>query len=554
MRREGAAKMRAIAEEASGLVRKYKGAYSGEHGDGLCRGEWIRWQFGPRLDEAFRAIKRHLDPENLFCPNRIVDPPRMDDTALFRFAPTYRTIELKPAFDWQRWNVQNDPTTEAVGAPGSGGDTTAGFAKAVEMCNNNGHCRKFDAGTMCPSYRVTRDEQHLTRGRANTLRLAVSGQLGPDALTGDAVHEALDLCVGCKGCKRDCPTGVDMARMKLEVQAQRRRRFGATLRERVIGQLPDIAPWASRLPWLFNLRNRSRGLARAMERFTGLSAQRRLPAWRRDTFARRAAALGLVSRDALLAAHAAGAKTAVLWTDTFSNHFEPEVALAALQVLQAAGYAVHLPRNPQGRVPCCGRTHLAAGDIDAARTKAHALLDTLAPLGERGVAIVGLEPSCLLTLRDEYLAMGLGDAAKTVAAQALLFEEFVVREARAGRFAPAWRSAGQPMQVHGHCHQKAFGLADGVLAALRLIPGAQVSMIESSCCGMAGSFGYEAAHLEVSMRMAELSLLPAVRAAKEAIVVADGTSCRHQIADGAQVVAYHAAQVMAAHMTAEDAH
>ncbi len=544
----GAAKMRAIAEEAAVLVRKFKGAYSGEHGDGLCRGEWIRWQFGPKLDDAFRAIKRHLDPDNLFCPNRIVDPPKMDDASLFRFPPSYRTIELKPAFDWSAWNVQNDPSTEAISAPGSGGDPSAGFAKAVEMCNNNGHCRKFDAGTMCPSYRVTRDEQHLTRGRANTLRLALSGQLGSDALTGDAVHEALDLCVGCKGCKRDCPTGVDMARMKFEVQAQRRRRFGATLKDRVIGNLPDIAPWASRMPWLFNLRNRSRTLARAMERFTGLSAERRLPAWRRDTFARRADTLGLLSREAVLAAHAGGAKAVVLWTDTFNDHFEPEVALAAVRVLQAAGYAVHLARGVNGRVPCCGRTHLAVGDVDAARAKARGLLDTLEPLAARGLAVVGLEPSCLLTLRDEYLVLGLGDAARMVAAQALLFEEFVVREARAGRFAAPFRSAGQPVLVHGHCHQKAFGLMDGALEALRLIPGARVSMVESSCCGMAGSFGYEAAHQAASMRMAELTLLPALRAAKEAIVVADGTSCRHQIADGASIAALHVAQVLAAHL------
>ncbi len=549
MRRDGAQKMRAIAEEASLLVRKFKGAYSGEHGDGLCRGEWIRWQFGPRLDEAFRAIKRHLDPDNLFCPNRIVDPPKMDDAALFRFPPAYRTIELKPVFDWSAWNVQNDPATEAVGAPGSGGDASAGFAKAVEMCNNNGHCRKFDAGTMCPSYRVTRDEQHLTRGRANTLRLALAGQLGPDALTGAAVRDALDLCVGCKGCKRDCPTGVDMARMKFEVQAHARRRFGATLKDRVIGNLPDIAPWASRMPWLFNLRNRSRTLARALERLTGLSAQRRLPAWRRDTLARRAATLGLLSREAVLAAHAAGAKAVVLWTDTFNDHFEPAVAVAAVQVLQAAGYAVHLARGAGGRVPCCGRTHLAVGDVDAARVKARLLLDTLEPLAARGLAVVGLEPSCLLTLRDEYLVLGLGDAARTVAAQALLFEEFVVREARAGRFTAPWHAAGQPMLVHGHCHQKAFGLMDGVLEALRLIPGARVSMVESSCCGMAGSFGYEAAHQDASMRMAELALLPALRAARDAIVVADGTSCRHQIADGASIAAQHVAQVMAAHLT-----
>ncbi|MEO8311766.1 MAG: FAD-binding and (Fe-S)-binding domain-containing protein, partial [Caldimonas sp.] len=235
MRRDGASKMRAIAEEASALVRTYKGAFSGEHGDGLCRGEWIEWQFGPRLNDAFRAIKDVLDPAGLFNPGKIVDPPKMDDGALFRFAPPgapapYRTIALVPVLDWSAWDVQNDPRTEAISAPGTGGDSTGGFAKAVEMCNNNGHCRKFDAGTMCPSFRATRDEQHVTRGRANTLRLALSGQLGPDAFTSTAVKDALDLCVSCKGCKRECPTGVDMARMKIEFLAHYTRRHGHSLK------------------------------------------------------------------------------------------------------------------------------------------------------------------------------------------------------------------------------------------------------------------------------------------------------------------------------------
>ncbi len=247
MRRDGGAKMRSIAEEASALVRQFKGAYSGEHGDGLCRGEWIAWQFGPAIDAAFTAIKRELDPIGLFSPGRIVDPPRMDDPALWRFPPPaaarpYRRIPIAPVLDWSAWNVQNDPVTEATSAPGSGGDETGGFAMAVEMCNNNGHCRKFDAGTMCPSYRATRDEQHGTRGRANTLRLALSGQLGPDAFTGDAVHEALDLCVGCKGCRRECPTGVDMAKMKVEFLAHYKARHGCRCRP------PDRAPPGLRAP------------------------------------------------------------------------------------------------------------------------------------------------------------------------------------------------------------------------------------------------------------------------------------------------------------------
>ncbi|MDP2985678.1 FAD-binding and (Fe-S)-binding domain-containing protein, partial [Hydrogenophaga sp.] len=245
MRREGAAKMRAIAEEASELVRKYKGAYSGEHGDGLCRGEWIEWQFGPRINDAFARIKAHLDPTGLFSPNRIIDPPKMDDTRLMRFPPGYKVVPITPVLDWSAWDVKADPVTEVTTAPGTGEDPARGLAKAVEMCNNNGHCRKFDAGTMCPSYRVTRDEQHLTRGRANTLRLALSGQIpglaGSDALTSEVVRETMDLCVGCKGCKRDCPTGVDMAKMKVEFLQHYKAKHGHTLKDRLVAQLPDYA-------------------------------------------------------------------------------------------------------------------------------------------------------------------------------------------------------------------------------------------------------------------------------------------------------------------------
>src|ERR1700693_1507845 len=285
----GAAKMRAIAEEAAALVRKYKGAYSGEHGDGLCRGEWIEWQFGAAINDAFRAIKQHLDPIGLFNPGKIVDTPRMDEPALFRFPPPsapnpYRTMPLEPAFDWSAWNVQNDPTSEAVSPPGSGGDTTGGFAKAVEMCNNNGHCRKFDAGTMCPSYRSTRDEQHLTRGRANTLRLALSGQLGANAFTSEAMYATMDLCVGCKGCKRECPTGVDMARMKIEFLSHYKARHGHTLRDGLIAHLRDYAAAASRVAGLVNLRDAVPGVAWLSEKLTGFSANRPLPKFRSDTF------------------------------------------------------------------------------------------------------------------------------------------------------------------------------------------------------------------------------------------------------------------------------
>ena len=548
MRTDGATKMRAIAEEASVLVRKYKGAFSGEHGDGLCRGEWIEWQFGPTLNDAFRAIKRNLDPMDLFNPGKIVDPPKMDDGSLFRFAPPtapkpYQRIPLTPMFDWSAWNVQADPVTEVTTPPGTGGDVTGGFAKAIEMCNNNGHCRKFDSGTMCPSYRVTRDEQHLTRGRANTLRLAISGQLGLDAFTSEAMYETMDLCVGCKGCKRDCPTGVDMAKMKIEFLAHYKKRHGYTLRDRLVAGLPDYANAMSRVPWLLNLRNSLPGVAWLSEKLLGFSARRSLPQWRGDIFWRAKDATMFAGREETIAAARAGKKAAVLFVDTFNGIFESENVHAAARVLRTAGYTLHTVEKREGH-HCCGRTYLATGMIEQAKIRAGALIDALLPFAQEGIAIVGLEPSCLLTLRDETLVMGLGQKAATVSKQALLLEEFIAREALAQRFKVKFKPVDRPILLHGHCHQKAFGAVSPILDVLRLIPGAEPELIESSCCGMAGSFGYEAAHYDISMQMAEASLLPAIRKAPDAIVVADGTSCRHQIADGTRREAVHVARLL----------
>ena len=540
MRNDGAAKMRAIAEEASALVRQYKGAYSGEHGDGLCRSEWVAWQFGPRLTQAFEEIKALFDPAGLMNPGKIVRPPRMDDRSLFRFAPGYAAQPLSTALDWSAWNVHNDPATEALTAPGTGGDPAGGFGKAVEMCNNNGHCRKFDAGTMCPSFRVTRDEQHTTRGRANTLRLAVSGQLGPqagpDALASDEVKAALDLCVSCKGCKRECPTGVDMAKMKVEFLAHYKARHGHTLRDRLIAHLPRYARLASRFSGLANLRNRSPLLAKLTERIAGFSAQRSLPEFRADVF---------TQNTAPAPAPRPGSRQVVLFADTFNNHFEPDILRDAQRVLAAAGYEVVVVQGTE-RPLCCGRTYLGTGMVEQAKAEARRTLDALLPWARAGVSIVGLEPSCLFSFRDEYLVLGLGAEAQELAGAALLFEEFIVREHAAGRFAAAFKPLPHAALLHTHCHQKAFGAAPVVQQALQLVPQLQVKPVESSCCGMAGSFGMEVEHAEVSRAMGELSLLPAVRAADAAaLIVADGTSCRHQIHDGTQRQALHVAQVLA---------
>ena len=539
MRRDGAAKMRAIADEASAMVREYKGAFSGEHGDGLVRTEWVAWQFGPHLARAFEAIKDAFDPAGLMNPGKIVRGAKMDDAELFRYRPDYRVRPLEPALDWSAWDVHADPVEDTLTAPGTGGDPARGFGKAVEMCNNNGHCRKFDAGTMCPSFRVTRDEMHLTRGRANTLRLALSGQLGAE-FASEEVRAALDLCVSCKGCRRDCPTGVDMARMKIEFNYQWQRAHGMGIKERVIANLPRWAPRAARWPRLANLRDSLPGAARLGEAWFGLSAKRSLPRFRRDTFLR------------AQQERPTGDVDVVLLVDTFSEHFEPENAHAAMAVLEAAGYrtAVAQPRSgdPAGERPlCCGRTYLAAGMVDEAKREARRMVDALTPYVERGASVVGIEPSCLLTLRDEFLVLGLGEPAQRLAQRTFLVEEFLAREHRDGRLRlPLVALPEKRALLHGHCHQKAFDTLWAAEEMLRLIPGLAIDVVESSCCGMAGSFGYEAAHYDVSMRMAELSLLPAVRAADAAtLIVADGTSCRHQIADGAGRDALHAIRVLA---------
>ena len=490
-------RMRAVVEECHGLIREYRGSHSGEHGDGLSRSEFNATMFGPRIVAAFETVKQAFDPAGLLNPGRIVRAPRFDDRTLMRYAPDYAPAPgFTPKLDWSAW-------------PGPLG----GMLGAVEMCNNNGACRAFDAGVMCPSYRATLDEQHLTRGRANTLRLALTGQLGADAMTSDAVAEAVKLCVSCKACRHECPTGVDMAKLKIEVLAAHADRHGVALRERMVAELPRMALLAGRVPALANAVQR---LAAPRLGFAGV---RDLPAFRSDAFRdREAPANGDV----------------VLFADCFNRHFEPENLRAALRVLRAAGFNPAVARG--GRRPlCCGRTFLSAGMVERARAEARRTLAAL-----RGEApVVGLEPSCLFTLKDEFPSLLPGAEARALADRVFLIGEFL-----AGRSLPTVPLA-RTAHVHGHCHQKSFSAFLPSLAALRQIPGLQVKPIAASCCGMAGAFGYQAETQEVSRAMAEAGLLPAVRAAgPDDLIVADGTSCRHQIRDLAQREAIHSVRVL----------
>ena len=499
----GAKQLRAIAEESFDVVANYKGSHSGEHGDGIVRSEFHEKMFGTRMVRNFEEVKDRFDPDGVLNPHKITRAPKMDDRSLFRYPSDYAHDGTKPAFDWSAW-------------PG-------GLHGAVEMCNNNGACRKLAGGAMCPSFRATRNERDLTRGRANTLRLALTGQLGPDALTSDEMAETMKLCVGCKACKRECPMSIDMAKMKIEVAAARAERHGISRRDWLVGHLPRYAPFAAMARGLFNLRDQIPGAAWLSQKLTGMSADRPLPRWR--------SAFREPTDQSRL-------PDVVFWADTFNRYFEPENCHAAIRVLEATGQTVGYAQSLEPRPLCCGRTYLSAGMIDQARAEMERTINHLRPWLEAGVPVVGLEPSCILTLRDEAprLIPGWSEADGR---KVMLLEEYVADcDLSLGRL-------DKRALLHGHCHQKAEAVMGPVEACLRKIPGLRVETIDSSCCGMAGAFGYQAETIDVSKAMAEISLLPAVRAAApDDLIVADGTSCRHQIADGTPRQAVHVARVL----------
>ncbi len=516
----GAKQMRAIAEGAFAMVAEYGGSHSGEHGDGFVRSEFTEKMVGPQLARAYEQVKDAFDPDGLFNPGTVVRPPAMDDRDLFRFKPGYAEVPLQTALDWSEWG---------------------GFLGAAEMCNNNGTCRKMAPDVMCPSFRVTQDEQHVTRGRANTLRLALSGQLGPDAISSEEMRETLDLCVGCKGCRRECPTGVDMAKMKIEVLHHYHAKHGRSLKDRLIAHLPRYAKWGALLSPLLNLHGLLPGTAWLGEQVAGFHRQRSLPRWAGSPFRTVEAGSWPIQGDGM---------DVVLFNDTFNSAFEPEILRATLKVLRAAGYRVHAI-EAEGRPLCCGRTYLSVGMVEEARAEARRTVEALKPYVDAGVPVVGLEPACLLTLRDEFHAVLPGTDTQKLSDNAFMLEEFLANEAKTGRLSLNLKPLPQSKALlHGHCHQKSFGAVGAVQQVLALVPGLETSLIESSCCGMAGSFGYDAKHWEVSQAMAEASLLPTVReAGPDTLIVADGTSCRHQIKDGASRNALHVAEVLAAALT-----
>ena len=519
---EDVGRLRAIAEEAHDIVRDLGGSFSGEHGDGLIRSEFIEPMMGSRLTRTFEEIKAAFDPGHVLNPGKIVHPPPMDDRAAFRYHPDYRALPVVSALDWSE---------------------DGGLLTAVERCNNNGACRKRDPDVMCPSYRVTSEERDSTRGRANALRLALTGQLGSEGLASQELATAMELCVGCKACRRECPSGVDMARMKTEYLAHARARDGISRRDSAFARLPRLAPRIGRVAPVANLLTSVTPRA-VRERLLGVAGARTLPRWSSKPFRDVEAREGGANPDG---------RPVVLFADTFNRWFEPENLRATLRVLRGTGHGVR-PMPDFGRPLCCGRTFLSAGLVDEAREELLRTAAVLVPLIEAGVVVVGLEPSCLLTFRDEAAALLPAAASRVLAEGTFLLEELLLQtpdealgfrdDTRDGAVADASPGAAVAL-VHGHCHQKAFGVESATTEVLTRVQGLDVRSLESTCCGMAGSFGYEAEHQSVSRAMAELDLMPAVRASDPNVwIVADGFSCRHQVADLSDRHPVHAVRLL----------
>jgi FAD/FMN-containing dehydrogenase/Fe-S oxidoreductase len=509
---DGVGRFESIANEIADLVLEFGGALSGEHGDGIVRGPFTQKMFGPVLYEAFREIKRTFDAANLFNPGKIIDSPPL--TANLRYGSAYRTPNPVTWFDYA---------------------AHGGFGRAVEMCSGVGACRKKLDGTMCPSYRATLEEKHSTRGRANVLRLAMAGRLDESGLGDGGVHDVLDLCLECRACKAECPVGVDVARFKSEFLADYWQRHGTPLRARAFGNIHRTAKWASRFAPLSNHISASppgRWLAEAL---LGIDRRRSLPQWTRETLSSRLASRGVPS--------APSTRSPVLFADTFTRYADTEIGVAAFDVLNAAGPGAQLIDHG-----CCGRPFISQGLLREARALAAANAERLYDVAQRGHAIVFLEPSCLSAVREDGPALLRDDAqrkAQVVGDASVLFEEYLERECVAGRAALDLRSGPSSIVLHAHCHQRAMGLARAAQALLSRIPGATVTDLDAGCCGMAGSFGYTREHYDVSRAIGELKLLPAARAlSADAVLVAAGTSCRHQVADFAGVRAVHPATLL----------
>ena len=502
-------KMKDMTNEIADLVMEFGGAMSGEHGDGLARSHLNKKLFGPQIYRAFQQVKRAFDPLNRMNPGKIVNAPEMDQN--LRYGEAYETITVSTHYDFTR---------------------EGGFATAIELCNGNGACRKTGEGTMCPSYMVTREEEHSTRGRADLMRAVLSGKLEERELSGQMLYDALDLCLECKACKAECPSNVDMAKLKYEFLARHNDTHGTPLRSLLFAHIHRLNRAASWWPAAANQMIKSPTLRRFLERVLGIDARRQLPAFADETFE-----AWFRKRPVQTTTGSAPVGRVVLFHDTFMNFNHPEVGRATIQLLEAAGYEVQLA----DRV-CCGRPMISKGLAETARS--HAAHNVREFLGwvDAGYTIVGCEPSCILTFRDEYKDLLQGDSVQKVADACLLLDEFIDRETREGRWRLEFGPSREKALLHTHCHQKALV---GSAHLIRMLGAAyEVSEVDSGCCGMAGSFGYEKEHYDLSLQVGQRRLLPAIQNVPDAVVITPGISCRQQIQDTTGRRALHPAEAL----------
>lgn len=512
----GLKQLRSISQEVIELAISYGGSSTGEHGEGLARSYYNEKVYGPELHRAFRELKGLFDPQNLFNPGKIVDTPLPWDPQLLRFNPKYQTplTITNTIFDFS---------------------ADGGFSGLVEMCNGQGVCRKTDSDVMCPSYMATRNEAFSTRGRANALRAAITGKLGLNGLDDAGVYETLDLCLGCKACKLECPSLVDMAKLKYEFFSRYQEKNGIPLRSRLFGYIAIVNKLSSYIPKVANSIITNKYFSSLLKSWFSIHRSRSLPMVAQKTFQQ-----WFFQRES----NKNGNRKVILWDDTFLSYNEPEIGIAAVKVLESVGFEVLVLRERK----CCGRPLISKGLLKKARGYAAHNVDVLLPYVKQGISIVGMEPSCVSTFRDEYIDLLKNDAAEQVANNCFFIEEFLTNLAKQGKLELSWSASLEPQHilVHGHCHQKATIGTNSLLNMVQMIPNASVEEINSGCCGMAGSFGYEKEHYEISMKCGEDRLFPSIRQADfKTKIVAAGTSCRHQINEGTGRVAKHPIELLA---------
>ncbi len=505
--------MRSISEEAFEMVKDYKGSHSGEHGDGIVRSEFHEMMFGKKITNAFEEIKDTFDSKNLLNPGKIVRPFKSNDRSLMRYKSGYQTENIDTHYDWSNWGQ---------------------FSDAVEMCNNNGACRKLDSGVMCPSYRVTKEEKDLVRGRANTLRLALSNQLPEGSFASKEMYETMELCVSCKACQRECPMSVDMAKMKSEFLSHYYKKFSMRIKDRVISDMPRLIWLLKIVAPIFNKVKNLPLISTIVEKF-GFATARSMPEVQNQNALREIYDSQTVSENKV-----------ILFADTFNINFENENLVYAIKVLNKFGYQAVIPsfgKDKLKRPLCCGRTYISYGQLDKASEELNRFNDYVIQNNYIDLPVVGIEPSCLLTFNDEYQTLKNVKNKEQIKNKFYLLEEFILEQIRINNNIKA-NKFDQNVLIHGHCHQKSQDRMKGLTNLLSEL-NINNEMIESSCCGMAGSFGYDSKTYEVSKKMANLSLIPAINNSDEKdFIVANGTSCRHQISDLSEKKGKHVSELL----------